>query len=141
MSLLRTFLALLITPLLSPLAGLLVYAFHTGGLPRAFVVRSFFSYYGILAYVVTAVLGLPSFLLLRYSRFGGKLSAAVLGGLIAFATGFAAFELVPLLFTTNNVEGYITWTATGAVSGLLFWLIAAGGRVNDGAVNTPRGES
>jgi hypothetical protein len=139
MGFLRTVLALLVTPLISPLAGLLVYAFHSGDLPPAFAVRSSFRYYGILAYVVMLIFGLPAFLLLRHSRFGGKLPATVFGGLIAFATSFTVFELVPLFFTANNVEGYITWSATGAVSGLLFWLIAVGRKVNDGAVTTPRG--
>jgi hypothetical protein len=130
MGLLRTVLAFLVTPLISPLAGMLVYAFHSGGLPPAYAVRSSFKYYGVIAYVATAVFGLPALLLLRRSRLGGKLSAVVCGGLIALATAFALFELVPLFFTANNIEGYLTWSLTGAVSGLVFWLIAAGGKAN-----------
>ena len=137
MGFLKIVLAFLITPLISPLAGMLVHAFHRGGLPPAFAIRSSFRYYGVLAYVVTAGLGIPAFLLLRRSRFGGKLSAAVCGGFIALAISYALFDLVPLFFTTNNVEGYITWSLTGAVSGLVFWVIAAGGKGNERVGNIP----
>jgi hypothetical protein len=133
MGFLRTILALLVTPLLSPLAGLLIYAIHSGGLPPAFIARSSFRYYGVLAYVVTAAFGVPAFLLLRRSRFGGKLSAAACGGIIALATAAALFALVPLFFTADNVEGYITWSLTGALSGLVFWVIAAGRKANERA--------
>jgi hypothetical protein len=139
MGFLRTVLAVLVTPLISPLAGMLVYTFHRGGLPPAYAVRSSFKYYGVLAYVVTAVFGLPAFLLLRRSRFGGKLPAAACGGLMALAAAFALFELVPLFFTANNIEGYITWSLTGAASGLVFWLIAAGRKANEGVGNISGG--
>src|ERR1044072_255265 len=126
MRILRTFLALLITPFIAPLAGLLVHILHRGGLPPAYVFRTSLKYYLIIAFVLTTIVGVPAFLLLRLLRFGGKLSAAVCGGLIAFATGYALFELVPYFFTTNNVEGYITWSLTGALSGLVLWVIATG---------------
>jgi hypothetical protein len=135
MGFLRTVSAFLVTPLLSPLAAMLVYALHSGGLPTAFITRRSFRYYGVLAYVVTAVFGIPAYLLLRRLSFGGKLSAAACGGVIALAAGAALFELVPLFFTANNVEGYITWSLTGAVSGLVFWLIAGGGRRKKGEIS------
>lgn len=139
MRFLRTVLAYLVTPLISPLAEILVVAFHRGALPPPFAVHRSFRYYGVLSYVMTAVLGVPAFLLLRRSRLGGKLSAAVCGGLIALITAVALFELVPLFFTTNNVEGYLTWSLTGAVSGLVFWLIAGGRKSNEVVGETSRG--
>jgi hypothetical protein len=139
MGFLRIVLAYIVTPLISPFSGMLVYALHHGGLPPPFAVHSSFRYYGVLAYVMTAVFGVPVFLLLRRSRFGGKLSAAVCGGLIALATALALFELVPLFFTVNNIEGYITWSLTGAVSGLVFWLIAGSGRATERVADISRG--
>jgi hypothetical protein len=132
MGLLRTVLAYLLVPLICPLAQVLVTAFHRGGLPPSFAVRNAFRYLGVIAYVMTAVFGVPAFLLLRHSRLGGKLAAAVCGGLIALAAAVTLFELVPFFFTVNNVEGYITWALTGAVSGLAFWLIAGGGKSKPG---------
>lgn len=138
MGFLRTVLAFLATPLISPLAGLLIYAFNSGGLPPSYAVRGSFKYYEALAYVLTAFFGIPAFLLLRHSRLGGKLSAALCGDIIALAAAIAVFALVPLFFTANNLKGYITWSLTGALSGIVFWLIAGGGRKKRG--NIPGGE-
>lgn len=132
MGFLRTVLAALVTPFIAPLAGLLVHMFHRGGPPPVYVFRTSLKYYLIIAFVLTTFVGVPAFLLLRRLPFGGKLSAAVCGGLIAFATGYALFELVPYFFTANNVEGYITWTLTGALSGLVFWVLATGREAHKG---------
>lgn len=122
----RAVLAFLITPLIPLIAASVSYGLHTGTFPSIRAIRSIVIFYGILAYIVTAIFGIPAFLLLRSSHLGGKLSASVCGGLIGFTTGFVLFALVPGFFILNNIEGYITWTLTGAVSGLVFWIIGTG---------------
>ena len=120
----KVVLAFLITPLISLLAASVSYGFHTGTFPPIRAIRSIVIFYGIPAYIVTALFGVPAFLLLRSLHVGGKLPASVCGGIIGFTTGFVLFSLVPGFFIRDDVEGYITWSLTGAVSGLVFWVIS-----------------
>jgi len=124
----RTALALIVVPLISPIMGLVAYGIHTSALPSLTVVRRLFLFFGLLAYALTAVFGLPAFLMLRGTFLGGKLPALIWGGWIGFVTSFVLFAIAPGFFISNPMEGYITYSLTGALSGLLFWLIATGGK-------------
>lgn len=124
----RIGLAFLITPPVSPAAALLVFCILAGALPPGYAARRLVVFYGLLAYVLTALLGIPAFLLMRSSPLGGKVFASAFGGLVGLSAGVALFALVPGFFIRDNVEGYITWGLTGAVSGLVFWLISTSGK-------------
>jgi hypothetical protein len=124
----RTALAFLFVPLISPVIGLVAYGVHTGAFPSFAVVRRLFLFFGVFAYILTAVFGLPAFLLLRGTFLGGKPLALVWGGLIGFITSLILLAIAPGFFISNPIEGYITYSLTGALSGLLFWMIATGGK-------------
>jgi hypothetical protein len=124
----RTALAFIVVPLISPIIGLVAYGVHTSALPSFAVVRRLFLFFGALAYFLTAVFGLPAFLLLRGTFLGGKLVALIWGGLIGFITSLILFAIAPGFFISNPIEGYITYSLTGALSGLLFWMIATRGK-------------
>ncbi|HEU0144297.1 MAG TPA: hypothetical protein VFQ47_05890 [Nitrososphaera sp.] len=124
----RTGFAFLIAPLVSPLAVLLIYGFKIGAFPSLQVFFGAFIYYGSLAYIGTAVFGLPVFLLLRSSWLAGKLLALASGGSIGFAVGFVLFALAPGFTAEEIIEGYLTYTLTGALTGVVFWVIATRGR-------------
>jgi hypothetical protein len=133
----KTGLAFLVTPLIPLCAALASYGFNTGAFPPVRAIRGILIFYGPLAYIVTAVFGIPAFRLLRSSPVGGKLSAAVCGGVIALVTGFVLFALVPGFFVRDNGEGYIKWGITGAVSGLVFWVIATRRKAAEARANAP----
>jgi|SRR6266850_4271315 len=135
MSRVRTTLAFLVVPVISPLMGLVAYGFHTSAFPSLGVVRRLFLFFGLLAYILTTIFGLPVFFLMRATFLGGKLVALVWGGLIGFVTSIILFALAPGFFISNQIEGWITYTLTGALSGLLFWIIADGGK----AIQKPAG--
>ena len=124
----RVVLAFLIAPLVVPVAGLLLYAAHAGAFPPVYAARGILKYSGLIAYTVTAIFGAPAYLLLRSSRFGGKLTASLYGGIIGLAISVILFALFPGFFIRDNTEGYIVYALTGAVTGLAFWVIASGGR-------------
>jgi hypothetical protein len=52
----------------------------------------------------------------------------VWGGLIGFITSLILLAIAPGFFISNPIERYITYSLTGALSGLLFWMIATGGK-------------
>ncbi len=127
----RVVLALIIAPLVAPLAGLLVYAAHSGEFPPIYTVRTIFRYYGLIAYAVSALVAVPSHLLLRSSRHNRKLTALLFGGVCGLAIRLILFTLVPGFFISDNVEGYIVFALTGAAVGLVFWMIASGSTAHD----------
>lgn len=127
----RVVLALMIAPLVAPLAGLLLYAVHTGKFPPIYTVRTIVRFYGLIAYTVTALVGVPAYLLLRSSPLNRKLTALLLGGVCGFVIGMILFSLVPGFFIRDNVEGYIVFALTGAVCGLVFWMIASVGKADE----------
>ena len=121
----RVILALIIAPLIAPLAGLLLYTAHSGKFPPIYTVRTIFNYYGLIAYTVTALVGVPAYLLLRSSILNGKLTALLLGGVCGVAVGMILFSLVPGGFIRDNREGYAVFALTGAACGVVFWMIAS----------------
>lgn len=127
----RVIVALMIAPLVAPVAGLLVYAAHSGEFPPIYTVRTIFRYYGLIAYTVTALVGVPAYLVLRASPLNRKLTALLLGGVCGLAIGMILFSLVPGFFIRDNVEGYIVFSLTGALCGLVFWMIASVGKVDE----------
>ena len=124
----RIALAFLVVPLISPIMGLVAYGVHTSALPSFAVVRRLFLFFGLLAYTLTALFGLPAFLMLRRTFLGGKLLALIWGGVVGFVTSLILIAIAPGFFISNPIEGYITYSLTGALSGLLFWMIATRGK-------------
>ena len=127
MSRCRTVLAFLIAPLLAPIMGLVAYGIHTSALPPVAAIRRLSLFFGLLAYALTAIFGLPAFFLMRATFLGGKLLASIWGGLVGFVTSFVLFAIAPGFFISNPAEGYITYSLTGTLSGFLFWMIATRG--------------
>ncbi len=107
----------LIAPLVVPLAYFVVAALTGRNYGVSELVGTVLNY-GAYTYVFALLLGVPAFWVLRRSGHAGLWSYALSAAAIGFL-GASLFSLIGL-----KVEGVLIGTLTGALAGVVFYLIA-----------------
>jgi hypothetical protein len=125
----RVILALLLSPLMTPLIFLVVVFSRRGVMSPLSLVLAVFALYAPFAYLATAVLGIPAFLMFRYLGWKNAFAFILGGMIIGFATALIVFQF----FTDWSVlRGDYVWCAVaGGSSAFVFWVVLYGFKSNE----------
>lgn len=125
----RVILALLVSPLMTLLTFLVAVSSRRGVMPLSNLVPIVFVLYAPFAYLATAILGIPTFLVFRALGWKNPYAFILAGIIIGLATAFIVFQF----FTAWSVlEGDYIWCAmAGGFSAFVFWGILYGFKSNE----------
>ena len=127
----RIILALLVSPLMTPLTFLLAFIFRSSPPPSASGVPVIFALYTPFAYAATAVLGIPMFFVFRALKWTNVLAYILGGAVIGLVTASVIFGL--LISWTVGSSIFVWCVVAGAWSASVFWLVVHGFQSESGA--------